>query len=131
MNSSGRSRDVTSPGTPPARQVPRASWPQVLLWLCRRLRRFRVSGRSMLPVLAPDDEVLVNPRAKVSVGDVVVARHPYRSDVRVIKVLVGLDQAGRAQLQGSNPAESTDSRTQGSVPMELIIGRVICRLSRQ
>lgn len=82
----------------------------------------------MAPVLEPGDEVLVDTRAEVRVGDIVVARHPFRTDVHVIKRLVGFDDAGRAQLQGDNPGASTDSRTLGRFAREAIIGRVSSRL---
>ena len=99
-------------------------------WLLRRRLRFRVSGRSMAPVLEPNDEVLLDPRAVPRVGDIVVARHPHRVDVRLIKQIKEFDEAGRAVLAGVNPEESTDSRTLGGVPMELLVGRVTSLLSR-
>lgn len=82
----------------------------------------------MLPLLSPDDEVLIQPRAIYREGDVVVARHPFRLDVHLVKRLVTFDDEGRAQLEGINPEESTDSRTLGAVPPELILGRVTSRL---
>lgn len=33
---------------------------EILLWLVRKRRRYRVKGDSMLPFLSADDEVLVN-----------------------------------------------------------------------
>lgn len=84
----------------------------------------------MMPILAPDDEVLLDPRATPRVGDIVVSRHPHRLDVRLVKRLVEFDEAGRAILRGINPEESTDSRTLGGVPVELLLGRVTSRLSR-
>lgn len=84
----------------------------------------------MLPLLSPEDEVLIDPRAAPAVGDIVVARHPHRGDLHLVKRLVGFDGAGRALLEGVNPEESTDSRTLGGVPLELLIGRVTSVLSR-
>ena len=84
----------------------------------------------MMPILAPDDEVLLDPRAKPRVGDIVVSRHPHRLDVRLVKQLIEFDEAGRAILAGVNPEESTDSRTLGGGPVELLVGRVTSRLSR-
>jgi nickel-type superoxide dismutase maturation protease len=81
----------------------------------------------MLPLLAPGDEVLVDPRASIRPGHIVVARHPYRSDLLLVKYLVAFDEAGRAQLEGLNPEESTDSRTQGNVPRALLLGKVTSR----
>ena len=36
---------------------------EILLWLIRKRRRYRVKGDSMLPLLRADDEVLVNQNA--------------------------------------------------------------------
>jgi len=85
----------------------------------------------MMPVLAPDDEVLLDPKAAPQIGDIVVARHPHRLDVRLIKQLVDFDASGRAILAGLNPEESTDSRALGGVPVELVVGRVTSLLSRE
>ena len=103
----------------------------VCRWLLRRLKRFEVSGRSMLPLLAPGEEVLVDPRAAVVIGDIVVARHPYRSDVRLVKCLIAFDDAGRLQLEGLNLDESTDSRSQGNFPRQLLLGKVIGRFASE
>ena len=85
----------------------------------------------MLPALQPGDEVLVDPRAQIALGDIIVARHPYRSDVLIVKSLVGFDDEGRLKLQGLNPDESTDSRTQGAVPRRLVLGKVTHRFQTQ
>jgi len=81
----------------------------------------------MLPLLGAGDEVLVDPRAEVREKDIVVARHPYRQDSIWVKQLTAFDESGRAQLEGLNPSESTDSRTQGNVPSNLILGKVTSR----
>lgn len=85
----------------------------------------------MLPLLAPGDEVLVDPHAAVVVGDIVVARHPYRSNVWLVKCLIAFDEAGRLQLEGLNLEESTDSRTQGNFPRQLVLGKVIGRFANK
>ena len=62
---------------------------ELLLWLVRRRRRFRVTGESMLPVLKPGDVVLADLLAyrhsHPQPGDIVIARHPLRRDVILIK----------------------------------------------
>jgi len=98
------------------------------MWLLGRRLRVRVSGRSMLPVLTPGDEVLAEPGAAPRPGDIVVARHPLRTDTRVVKRLEGWDERGAARLVGLNPAESSDSRTFGGVPADLLVGPVRSRL---
>lgn len=100
----------------------------LLLWLLRLRRRFRITGHSMSPRLKPGDEVLVNPRAyrrtPPTPGDIVIARHPYRRNVRLVKRVIAVLDDGRCLIEGDNPAESTDSRSFGSVALEQILGRV-------
>ena len=109
---------------------------EFLLWLLRRRSRYRVSGNSMLPVLQPGDEVLVDKRAYRKTppmpGDLVVARHPFQKDVRLVKQVTAVDADGRCRLEGTNPLgviESSDSRGFGSVSQEKIVGRVTSRFA--
>ena len=86
----------------------------------------------MQPTLEPGDRVLVrrlgrNP--KPSLGSVVVTWHPQQSKLRLIKRLKSVEETG-VWLLGDNPAESTDSRQWGAVPMKLLIGEVVSRLPR-
>ncbi len=87
-----------------------------------------VDGDSMLPTLKSGDAVLIDEKATVSVGDLVLAMHPYRSSVRIIKRVADITPDGRYTLSGDNPNESTDSRAFGAVSVESIIGRVACKL---
>ena len=89
-----------------------AGWTELLQWLVRRRLRFRVSGHSMLPLLSPGDEVLVDPKAPYDIGDVLVSRHPFKRDVNLVKLLVGFDDRGRARLEGLNEKQSTDTERQ-------------------
>lgn len=104
---------------------------QLLLWLLRRRRRFRITGNSMLPTLQPGQEVLMDPRAYESappqVGDVVVAQHPYRPQQKIVKRVCQTFADGRCLLEGDNPVQSTDSRIFGSVDKDLLLGKVVCR----
>ncbi|MGK7877560.1 MAG: nickel-type superoxide dismutase maturation protease [Xenococcaceae cyanobacterium] len=103
----------------------------ILLWLLRQRQRFRVEGISMLPLLQPGDEVLVNRRAYrrmlPSVEDVVVVWSPEQPDIRLIKRVISIHQSGACFLQGDNPSRSRDSRTFGWVEPHLILGRVTSR----
>lgn len=78
----------------------------------------------MSPALNPGDHVLVNCSRVPSRGDVLVARHPYRSDVHVIKRVVDLHAGGAYIVHGDNPDQSTDSRSYGPLPFELVYGTV-------
>ncbi|ASC70860.1 hypothetical protein XM38_018070 [Halomicronema hongdechloris C2206] len=86
----------------------------------------------MLPLLFPGQEVLVDPTAyrrptgAPRLGDLVIAYHPYRPGLRLIKYVAWHTEAGYF-LQGLNPAESSDSREFGPVTREHLLGQVVCR----
>lgn len=104
---------------------------ELLLWLLRKRKRFRVTGLSMTPLLQPGEEILVDFHAYhqsfPQVGDLVIAAHPYYSDLRIIKRVVSVAEDGYCFLQGDNLAQSTDSRSFGMVSIEKICGRVTGR----
>ncbi len=87
----------------------------------------------MVPILKPGDEVLADPfayrRSHPQPGDIVIARHPLRSDVYLIKRVSAVLDDGRCHLDGDNPAESTDSRAFGMVAAEHLRGRVTSRFA--
>jgi nickel-type superoxide dismutase maturation protease len=89
----------------------------------------------MLPVLRPGDGVLIDPDAyrhhSPGPGDIVITRHPLRSDVQLIKRVIAVLDDGRLQLGGDNSSESTDSRSFGLVSPEHLRGRVTSRFSRK
>jgi nickel-type superoxide dismutase maturation protease len=84
----------------------------------------------MAPELQHRDDVLAKLGSSICVGDVVVARHPYKASTLLIKVVASFDDTGRAYIVGINPKESTDSRMFGTLPPQLIIGRVTSRFER-
>ena len=83
----------------------------------------------MAPLLLPGDELLVAPKQSLRVGDLACFRHPFQSDLELIKRVMDIGPEG-ATLHGLNPAESSDSRSFGAVPTTLYRGRVTCRLPR-
>jgi nickel-type superoxide dismutase maturation protease len=112
-------------------RLPKSNTAELLRWLLRRRRRFRVTGNSMQPLLQPGDEVLVDTRAyreRLPVpGELVVARHPYQTGVKLIKRVQDVDEHGRCLLTGDNPLYSSDSRSFGRITPENILGRVTSR----
>jgi nickel-type superoxide dismutase maturation protease len=105
-----------------------ANWIDRLYLLLGRRETFRVAGDSMRPALEDGDAVMIVPTTVVSPGDIVLAAHPYKQSVKILKRLAAIDDAGRCELVGDNPSESTDSRTFGTVPIECIYGKAVCRL---
>jgi nickel-type superoxide dismutase maturation protease len=103
----------------------------VLLWLTRQRRRFRVTGLSMLPLLQPGDEILVNFKAyrnqPPQPGDIIVAQHPYKPQTRIVKRVTEVRPDGSCFVKGDNPAESTDSRAFGWMSAQQILGQVTSR----
>ena len=83
----------------------------------------------MLPHLASEDRILINQRSRPKRGDVVVAWHPRKPGVRLIKRLHWLDANGM-QLLGDNPSASTDSRQLGAIPNALLIGVAVSCLRK-
>ena len=93
-----------------------------------RRRAFLVEGDSMMPTLKNGDSVLIDTKAKIGIGDLVLANHPYKSSVKIIKRITDITRTGELKLTGDNPAESTDSRTFGRVSKANLIGKVVCLL---
>lgn len=108
-------------------RLPKANWKERLLFALGKRQAFRVEGDSMLPGLQNGDAVLVSAKAAVKPGDIVVAQHPFKRSVRVVKRVESID-GGRCTLVGDNPAESSDSRQFGSVKLSDVIGKAVARL---
>src|SRR4051794_8082297 len=74
-----------------------------ILVLLRRRSEILIEGDSMLPVLESGDRVVVDPAAKLSEGDIVVAFHPYKKSVSIVKRIAEVLPDGRFVLLGDNP----------------------------
>ena len=102
-------------------------WP---LW------RVAVAERSMEPALHPGDWLVVRRTIapgrslRVRPGQVVVARHPGRPDLLIVKRAARREPGGW-WLASDNPAAgAVDSRAFGAVPLALIEGRMLVRYRR-
>ena len=102
-------------------------WP---LW------RIAVVERSMEPALHPGDWLLVwrgiRPGGAIRVrpGRLVIARHPARPDLLLVKRAARREPGGWWLAAGNLPAGAADSRTFGVVADRLIVGRVLLRYRR-
>lgn len=115
----------------PDSNLPRLSLVELILWTLGLRKRFRVTGASMFPLLKPGDEVLLDRRAyrfkAPFPGDIVVAEHPARKGLLIIKRLVEVHANGSLKLKGENPFESTDYH---ALPPGKLAGRVTCIFSK-
>jgi nickel-type superoxide dismutase maturation protease len=107
-----------------------ANWKDRIMYAIGKRKIFRVQGDSMLPTLKDGDKVMILPTKSIAPGDVVLASHPYKSSVKMLKRVSEITDAGRYSLIGDNPAKSTDSRTFGSLSIECIQGKAVCRISK-
>jgi len=118
-----------------------SSYQELLLWLLRRRKRFKVVGNSMLPLLQPGEEILLDSNAYreivPQVGDIVVTTHrdalragfAHRRELIIIKRITAINEDGSCFLAGDNPDESTDSRHWGTVKVKDILGKVTSRFA--
>ena len=91
------------------------------------LWRVAVAERSMEPVLRPGDWLLVRPTRRIRAGQIVLARHPGRPTLLIVK-RAARRQDGGWWLESANPAAgAVDSARFGVVPDELVEGRVLLR----
>ncbi|MEV0111900.1 nickel-type superoxide dismutase maturation protease [Streptomyces sp. NPDC050844] len=82
-----------------------------------------VTGPSMVPTLYHGDRLMVQWGARVRAGDVVVLRHPFQQDLLVVKRAAERRDGGWWVL-GDNAFAGGDSTDYGTVPEELVLGKV-------
>jgi nickel-type superoxide dismutase maturation protease len=98
--------------------------------------RVKVAERSMEPALRPGDWLLVRRTRRIRAGQIVLARHPGRPGLLIVKRAARrVEGDGEADggwwLESDNPdAGAVDSRRFGPVPASLIEGRVLTRYWR-
>lgn len=87
----------------------------------------RISGDSMRPVLPPGARAIAVPLqdlATLRAGDVVIVRHPGRSQGELIKRILGRTEHGEYLLAADNPSRGAESVDFGPVPGSAILARV-------
>ncbi|NEP15912.1 MAG: nickel-type superoxide dismutase maturation protease [Leptolyngbya sp. SIO4C1] len=110
-------------------QLPDAGWQEYGYWLLRQRRLFQVVGASMQPTLNPGDRVLAScksPDVLLQPGDLVIAQHPFKPNLRLIKRVSEIFYDGGCYLTSDNVSDPTaqDSRSFGIVGQDLIVGQV-------
>ena len=108
--------------------LPEAGWKEKILFYLGRRRAILVEGDTMLPSLKNGDGDLIDPDAEIAAGDIIIAKHPFKKSVIILKRLAEIDENGNYFLVGDNPSESTDSRTFGAISAKHILGKAVCRL---
>ncbi len=92
--------------------------------------RVKVAEHSMEPALRPGDWLLVRRTRRIRPGQVVLARHPGRPEMLIVKRAARRVDGGW-WLESDNPAAgAVDSHRFGAVPGPLIEGRVLARYRR-
>ncbi len=110
-------------------ELPKAGWKETALLLFDLRTRYLVEGDSMIPTLTQGDQVSVDRKADIAVGDIVVAKHPFKKSVTVIKRVREIDENGRYFLISDNLEDSNDSRSFGYVSKTHILGIATCLLN--
>lgn len=106
----------------------KANFIEIILLYFGFRNRYRVENNSMLPTLKSGDQVVIKKSSKLKNGDIVVAYHPFKKSVEIIKRIKEIDENGNYFLIGDNSEESTDSRTFGAISLKYIKGKVVSRL---
>lgn len=110
-----------------------SNYHEFFLWLLGKRKRFRVQGNSMLPLLQPGEEILIDRHAYQNslpqVGEIVVAIHPEGLDLPIVKRVTAITPERRYFLTGDNLAASTDSYDFGAVEIDSILGKVTSRFN--
>jgi nickel-type superoxide dismutase maturation protease len=107
------------------------NWAEIGRWALGKRWRLKVANNCMLPALKPGEEVLVVPISQSTLimpNDIVVCRHPFATDKRLIKRVSETFYGGGCYLLSDNLAEGSDSRSFGVIERELLIAKVTSRL---
>lgn len=89
------------------------------------LLKFKVKEKSMIPLLNPEDEVIVWKLSKLKIGDIAVLKKNKKFYIKRVSKI----KDDKYFLLGDNEKESVDSRKFGWVFKKDIIGKMILKIS--
>lgn len=107
--------------------LPNAGIYEMALVFTGDLRKYICEGESMYPTLSDCEVVLVDRNAHISVGDIVVAKHPIEQDTELVKRVESINKDGNYFLVGDNLENSNDSRHFGAIARDYIKGKAVAR----
>ena len=107
--------------------LPTAGIYEMALAFTGELHKYICEGESMAPTLGDCEVVLVDKQAEISVGDIVVAKHPLEQHTELVKRVERINNYGDYFLVGDNLENSNDSRHFGAVARDYIKGKVVAR----
>ena len=110
------------------KELPLIDWTEKVLFFLGWRELFLVEGDSMYPALKDGDFVMIDSYAKLQIGDIVLAQHPFKQSVKIIKRIKEISPEGKYLLVGDNLSESSDSRAFGTLSAKDILGKAVCRL---
>ena len=105
------------------KELPDANWLEEIAYIGGFREIFKIEGNSMFQALKNGDLVLINPSAELEIGDIVLARHPFKQSVKIIKRIAEILSGEKYILLGDNLDESSDSREFGAISAKDILGK--------